>query len=174
MKLKLFTVLTMGLFVLSGMNLHAQATATEATDQQTDQADQQQDNLTPEQKAQLADPVLQANLRDSAIAADKWLKLLDNGDYGSSWDAGAVTFKFTISKSEWTKAMQKLRQPLGSVQSRTLLEQRTAENPKGLPAGHYMVLFYKTAFANRPNGNELVTMVQESDGSWRVLTYQGR
>jgi hypothetical protein len=114
------------------------------------------------------------DLKDSVAAANQWLSLVDSGHYPESWDAGAVTFKFTITRPEWTKAMEKLRQPLGTVTSRELLEQRTAKDPKGLPAGEYMVLYYKTAFSNRPDANELITEVKESDGKWRVLTYHAR
>ena len=61
---------------------------------------------------------------------------------------------------------------MGELESRTVLDQRTAQNPQGLPAGEYMVMVYKTSFTNNKNSNEVVTLMQESDGKWRVLTYQ--
>jgi hypothetical protein len=124
------------------------------------------------QEAPVQAPVVNPDLEASAIAAQYWLQLMDAGRYTDSWSQGAKTFQLTISQSEWDRAMNGLRKPLGSVLSRQLAEQRTAKDPKGLPAGDYMVLFYRSSFQNRPEANELVTMVKESDGVWRVLTYQ--
>jgi Protein of unknown function (DUF4019) len=115
-----------------------------------------------------------ADAQATATTALAWLNLLDHGQYVDSWNAGALTFQLTISQSEWNKAMEKLRKPLGDLTSRKLLEQRIAENPKGLPAGEYMVLYYQTAFSNRPNANELITMQKQQDGNWKVLTYHVR
>lgn len=121
--------------------------------------------LTPEE---------QKILTDNADAAAAWLKLLDEGKFGESWDVASKTFQLTIGKDEWIKAEDKLRKPLGALVSRTLLQQLPKQNPKGLPEGYYMVLVYQTDFSNRPKANELLTMVLESDGRWRALTYQAR
>lgn len=125
----------------------------------------QQQQLTPEEQKILA---------DNAADALRWLALIDQGRYAESWDAASKTFQLTIKRDEWVKAEEKLRRPLGAVVSRTLLQQLPKQNPKGLPEGYYMVLVYQTDFANRPKANELVTMALESDGKWRVLTYQAR
>lgn len=113
----------------------------------------------------------QANLQATAIAADRWLKLMDAGDYGSSWDTGSNIFRFTIKRNEWIEAETKLRKPFGQLISRKLMEQRPAKNPRGLPEGDYMVLYYKSSFTNRPDISELITMVLSTDGQWKVLTY---
>jgi len=77
----------------------------------------------------------------------------------------------TIGKEEWIELEQATRKPLGKVISRDVVDERIAKNPKGLPVGNYMVLFYNTSFTNRKDAHELVTLMQESDGKWRVLTY---
>lgn len=109
---------------------------------------------------------------DTANVAAQWLKLLDDGRYDDSWDYASPIFQFTIKKNEWNKAQQKLRAPFGRLISRQLVQQMPAKDPKGLPKGDYMVLGYQSAFSNRPEVRELVTMVKDSDGKWRVLTYQ--
>ncbi len=111
------------------------------------------------------------NLTESALAAQEWLKAVDAHEYGKSWDLGSAVFKLTISREEWTTAMKAMREPLGNVISRKVVDQRTAANPQGLPAGEYIVLFYSTSFSNRSKANELLTLVKEKDGQWRVLTY---
>lgn len=114
----------------------------------------------------------QVNLQASAVAADNWLKYIDAGKYGESWDAASNIFRFTIKRDEWIKAEDKLRKPFGRMISRQLVEQRPAKNPQGLPEGDYMVLLYKSSFQEHPQVNELVTMVLSTDGQWKVLTYQ--
>jgi len=121
-----------------------------------------------------ADKAPSNDLTTSAVASEAWLHQVDEGKYGESWDAGSQIFKATISKDEWNKYLNASRQPLGSVTSRVVVDQRTAENPKGLLPGHYMVMVYKTSFSNKPNTFEIVTLRQEEDGQWRVLTYQAK
>lgn len=113
-----------------------------------------------------------ANLTESVLAAQKWLSLLDKEKYSESWDTGSQLFQQTIPKEEWQKVMDAIRKPLGKVSSRDILDQRTANNPKGLPVGEYIVLFYNTSFAGKPAAHELVTLIKESNGQWKVLTYQ--
>lgn len=113
----------------------------------------------------------QANLKATAEAAEKWLRFMDAGQYGESWDAASNIFRFTIKRDEWIKAEDKLRKPFGRLISRKLMEQRPATNPRGLPEGDYMVLYYKSSFQDRPDVNELITMVLSTDGQWKVLTY---
>lgn len=111
------------------------------------------------------------NLRDSLAAANAWLNYLDQGKYGESWDAGALTYQFTISRNEWIKAMTLARQPLGQVVSREFIKQDPAKDPKDLPRGDYMVIYYKTSFSNRPNAHERVILQKQNNGQWKMLTY---
>lgn len=110
-------------------------------------------------------------LEASAEASKKWLQLVDQGKYAESWKQSSGLMRLTIPADEWVHVLDSVRKPLGSVQSRTVADQRVAENPKGLPPGHYMVMFYKTSFSNKKDAAELITLFSE-DGDWRVMTYQ--
>jgi Protein of unknown function (DUF4019) len=112
-------------------------------------------------------PVLEA----SATTSKDWLELVDKGQYGESWNQASALMKMTVHKDEWVTLMEKTRKPLGAVRSRTVVDQRTAKNPHGLPAGDYMVMFYKTDFSGKSGAYELVTLFFQ-DGKWFVLTYQ--
>lgn len=139
-------------------------------------APQQQSQPVVQPSGQVLDAAAQAkldqDLADTANVGSQWLKLVDEGKYGDSWDFGSKTFQFTIKRDEWIKAQNEIRKPYGSLVSRKLVDQRTAKDPKGLPAGEYMVLIYESSFSNHPKAGELLTMVKESDGKWRPLTYQ--
>lgn len=111
-------------------------------------------------------------LKNSAQAGERWLELLDEKKYPQSWETGSLTLKLTVPKKHWIALMEKIRKPLGSLTSRSVADQRKAQDPKGLPKGDYMVLLYRSSFSKKESVNELVTLVLESDGRWRVLTYQ--
>ena len=130
---------------------------------------------TQEKEAQpspsAAMPNLEKNLTMSSIATKAWLDMVDKGRYGESWDAGSKLMRGTVKRNEWEKILTKTRKPLGEVKSRSILDQRTAKDPKNMPKGDYMVLFYNTSFSNKPLAYELITLFLESDGQWRVITY---
>lgn len=107
----------------------------------------------------------------SSRAADKWLKLVDSGKYGQSWDTGAIVFKFKVPRSHWISLMNSIRKPLGNLNTRKVLEQREAKDPQGLPRGDYMMIIYDASFSARDSAHELVTLALDEDGVWRVLTY---
>lgn len=115
---------------------------------------------------------LNAWLIESAKVAQDYVQLIDQGRYAETWTRGAKLFQKTISQGEWTTALNLARKPLGAVKSRTLKDQKPAWDPKGMPKGAYMVVDYKTSFARAPNSGELLTLMRESNGTWKVLTYQ--
>jgi Protein of unknown function (DUF4019) len=112
------------------------------------------------------------DLTASAVATQAWLGTIDKGDYQGSWDQGSKIMQSTIGKDEWVNYLDAMRKPLGQPSGRQILDQRTSKDPQGLPAGDYMVLLYNTNFASKAGTKELVTLIKESDGQWKVLTYQ--
>lgn len=111
------------------------------------------------------------NLQAAAIASKVWLEDVDNNKYEKSWDEASSITKGTMSRDEWNKMLNKIRKPLGSVKSREVVDLRVATSPKNLPSGEYVVMIYKTAFANKPSTYELVTLFLQG-GQWQVVTYQ--
>ena len=162
---KMIKLSSLSVMLLGVTNVFAQVPATQ-------EAPPAQMSQNPAQMQTAQNPKQAQDFRDSAAEADRWLKMIDAGNYGESWDHGSNIFRFTIKRDEWIKAQDRIRKPYGSLVSRQLIQQSPAENPKGLPAGDYMVLVYKSAFSNHPSANELVTMVRSTDGKWKVLTYQ--
>lgn len=110
-------------------------------------------------------------MAQSKAVADAWLKIVDAGDYGKSWDESSVLMKVTIQRGEWVKVLNSMRKHLGSVISRKLDKQAPAENPKGLPAGEYMAILYDTQFSGEASAKELVTLFEEKPQQWKVMTY---
>lgn len=109
---------------------------------------------------------------EAAKAAQDYVQLIDQGRYAESWTSGAKIFQGTITQKEWETALKMARKRLGDVKSRTVKDERPAWDPKGLPKGPYMVVEYNTSFTRAPQSGELLTLMREPNGSWKVLTYQ--
>jgi hypothetical protein len=117
------------------------------------------------------DPELKKNVLASQDAIEKWLSVVDRGQYGESWDIASPRLKFTIPRAEWIRTVENWRKPLGPFVSRELVDARMATDPPNMPSGDYMVFGYKSTFRNRNNVGELVITAQSPDGVWRVLSY---
>ena len=113
-----------------------------------------------------SDPAAQA-------AAEKWLALVDAGDYGRSYDAAASFFKKALTKEQWVDAVGKARGPLGKLDSRRLLAAKRMTELPNAPKGDYVVMQYEAKF---PAGSaiETITPMKDADGTWRVSGYYVR
>jgi hypothetical protein len=70
-------------------------------------------------------------------AAEAWLKLIDTGQYGASWDEASASFRKAVSRSLWEKKAAAAREPLGKVLSRKVSsKQLTHELPRS--AGRHL------------------------------------
>jgi hypothetical protein len=116
--------------------------------------------------------VADEQLKASAEASTNWLAIIDQEKYEMAWEKGALTLKLRVPLNSWLQIMEASRKPLGKMVNRKVIDQRIAKNPPGLPAGDYIVMIYNTDFDKVKAAAELVTLVLESDGKWRGLTYQ--
>jgi len=104
-------------------------------------------------------------------AADSWLKLVDEGNYGQSWEEASVSFKASITKKDWEQRLKGVRDPLGAVNSRKVKAAKYMTHLPGAPDGEYVVIQYDASFANKKDSVETVTPMLEKDGQWRVTGY---
>jgi hypothetical protein len=114
-------------------------------------------------------------------AAESWLRLVDTGDYGASWERAAPALKSAIKQAEWSETAGSARAPLGRLGSRTLKSREYTEKAPTTRViggrayswgnGRYVILHYEAAFANKTSAAETVTAMADSDGAWRVAGY---
>ncbi len=109
--------------------------------------------------------------KEAEISAENWLKLVDNGEYGKSWNNAAVLFQQAITKETWITTISGARSPLGDVKSRKLESATYATSLPGAPDGEYVVIQYKTSFSNKADAVETITPMKEADGTWKVSGY---
>ncbi len=103
---------------------------------------------------------------DARVAAERWMKLMDNEEYSAAWNAGATSMRKDLPKFAWNMLASTVRLPLGKVKTRAFkssdLNAATAEKPATV------TLTYVGEYEKSPNVLEKVTTVQEADGQWRV------
>ncbi|MGE9295411.1 MAG: DUF4019 domain-containing protein [Puniceicoccales bacterium] len=139
--------------------------------------------LTAAPFAQAA-PTAEIAARESA---DKWLKVVDAYNYGEAWAQCAPFFRVQISREELVAALEKVRTPLGKVESRELSRLFYTTTLPNAPEAHYVVVQYKTKFAGRaelaietitpmliaPDGDP-VSVIEDpttTPGKWEVSGY---
>jgi hypothetical protein len=104
-------------------------------------------------------------------AADVWLKLVDEGEYGKSWVEAAAYFKRAVTEAKWRQSLNAVRTPLGKLRSRVVQSQTYSTSLPGAPDGEYVVIQYKSSFEHKKIAMETVTPMKDKDGEWRVSGY---
>ena len=104
-------------------------------------------------------------------AAKKWLALVDQGEYGKSWETAADYFKGAVTEKQWEQAVTSVRSPLGKVITRKLKSKQYATSLPGAPDGEYVVIQFETSFEKKKSSVETITPMKEKDGTWRVSGY---
>lgn len=108
---------------------------------------------------------------DAVLAAKSWLALVDAGKYDESWDQSGAFFRQAVTKPQWHQAVAGARTPLGALVSRELDTATEASTLPGAPDGRYVVMQFRTSFANKAAAVETVTTSLEADARWRVVGY---
>ena len=106
---------------------------------------------------------------ESAAAA--WLEVVDIGQYQESWHQTADFFKNAVPQEKWMQSMQDLRNPLGRNLSRDPKSTRYSTTLHGAPDGEYVVIKLESTFENKAAAQEMITLMLETDGQWRVAGY---
>jgi len=115
-----------------------------------------------------ADPAAQ---KEAVSSAEQWLKLVDGGKYGASWDAAAALLRKAVAKDAFVKNLQAAQKPLGKVKSRKMMSAKFETSMPGAPDGQYVVIQFQAVFENKKQALETVTPMKCEDGKWRVSGY---
>lgn len=101
-----------------------------------------------------------------------WLTLMDQLQYGATWDEGGALLKDVITRPQWIAAMKAIRRPLGYVSARKLVNQ---ELLKGLPngtKGEFVKMRFQTSFQAKSSATETLLLMPNVRGDWLVISYE--
>jgi len=113
----------------------------------------------------------QAAVNEATKAADRWLKLVDAGDYKQSWNTACSLFRNAVTADQWAQQLGSVRKQVGALVSRKLKSAQYATSLPGAPDGKYVVIQYDSSFQNKSDAVETVTPMLDKDGQWRVSGY---
>ena len=113
----------------------------------------------------------EASEKAADAAAQKWLSIVDGGNYGESWKLGAALFRKAVTAEQWEAALRASRGAYGSLVSRKLKGSEYRTSLPGAPDGEYVVLQYDSSFEHKKSAVETVTPMKDTDGVWRVSGY---
>ncbi len=113
-----------------------------------------------------------ASKDQTAVAgAQTWLAMVDKKEYEQSWEIASTYFKSLVTKEQWVSQIAAVRNPLGDLISRNLKMNLYQKTMPGAPDGEYYVLTFNTVFKNKISAVEIVTVIKDKDGQWRLAGY---
>jgi len=104
-------------------------------------------------------------------AAEKWLAMIDGGNYGEIWQEASELFRNAVTAAQWKQSLQGVRKPLGKLISRKVKTVTYKTSLPGAPDGKYVVIQFDTSFEKKKSALETLTPMMEKDGKWRVSGY---
>lgn len=103
-------------------------------------------------------------------AAEKWLVLIDGGEYAKTWEQCAQLFRERVTREQWVSTLPTTRAPFGAVKSRKADAAAYRTSLPGAPDGQYVTVRFRTSFEKKESAEEVVTLAWE-DGAWRPTGY---
>jgi len=105
------------------------------------------------------------------IAALTWLGLLDEGRFEDAWREGAPLLRDGVTQERWVAATRRLRDELGRIASRAVIDKAYHRQIEGGPDGTYFTLRIRTALVGAGERIEIVTLTAGADGQYRTVAY---
>ncbi|MGB3754495.1 MAG: DUF4019 domain-containing protein [Parerythrobacter sp.] len=99
-----------------------------------------------------------------------WLELIDTRQYRESWDRAGPVFQSAVTAEQWSTQVDNIRKPLGTLVSRQIQVFETSTQLPGTAVGNYVVMQFKSDFAQRSDKVETIVMSQLDD-EWFVVGY---
>lgn len=105
------------------------------------------------------------------FTANEWLFLIDNGEYGKSWERTSAYFKGAVTEQNWILTLNGFRKPLGKVIQRRMDKMEQVDSLPGAPDGKYTVVTFSTTFEKKEAAIETLTFVLDKDKTWKAAGY---
>ena len=128
---------------------------------------------TPIFAQQQAAPAADPHATDE-LAAERqalgFLGYLDNGRFADSYAYTGMLIRAQADRASYASQVEKARQGTGAILTRALMDASYQTSVPGAPDGQYVVLHYRTSFADRQEAVEML-MLALAKGYWWVSGY---
>ncbi len=103
--------------------------------------------------------------------AELWLASIDKGNAKSSYGAMSSLFARQLSQEQWQLSIQGMHGYFGKAGTRIKTSSIYKTESYGAPSGDYVDVVFSTDYDNAPGRKEVVTMVRDSTGTWKVAGF---
>lgn len=106
----------------------------------------------------------------AVLAVANWFAIVDSGDYGASWDAGAQALQEAVTRDDWADAVSTARASFEPFGDRIQIASRHMTDPPNAPPGEYALMQFRAQVSGGRTVIETVVPMKE-DGVWKVSGY---
>jgi hypothetical protein len=85
----------------------------------------------------------------AVVAAQKWLALIDAGNYADSWKEAAGYFRAAVNQEKWEQSLQAVRTPLGEIISRKVKSKSYQTSVPGHPMESMLLSSFQHHFRTK-------------------------
>ncbi len=101
--------------------------------------------------------------------ADRYLTLLDRGQYDEVWRESAAIFQGAVTLEDWQGRMALAHAPLAKIRGRALRSAVKKTNPANSPPGDYVLITFDSRFGTQ---DVVETLVLFAEGDrWLLAGY---
>jgi hypothetical protein len=111
-----------------------------------------------------------AHTNQALAVAKDWVAEIDAGDYDKSYTEGGDALHQKVPQDTWSRILKTERPLLGSVVTRTRIDQSYRPNGFEGADGEFFLVSYRTEFTNKQDEIEHVVLRREG-GHWRGVGY---
>jgi len=144
-------MLVLSVVIAAAVFVSSAETSSDSTDQKT------MSNIEVSQAASIA-------------YGQEWLGLVDNQNWSESWNSAGSFFRSKVSEKTWPSTILSVRDPLGALQSRSILKVTKATSLPDAPDGEYELIEFQSDFANKRGAIETLVLMQEGH-TWKTVGY---
>jgi hypothetical protein len=112
--------------------------------------------------------------RSGELAADAWLRLVDEEYYMEARDKASARFRGASDRKKWLDDLGSRKAALGKVLSRKLRSKKHAPAAPGTPGGGHVLVVFESVFEKKPAAVEEIRCTLDEEGRWRVDEYSVR
>ena len=105
-------------------------------------------------------------------AAESFFELRDAGSLQQAWWEGSEILHQTTRMDRWMEDMRIQSELMGDLVKRSLRSRVQRSTMPGLPDGEYVILLYDVSFEHKKAGLEILVMLHDASGDWRLVSYR--
>jgi len=106
--------------------------------------------------------------------AQSFLELIDAGNFPQAWWEGSELLHLNSELDDWVESSRIRHDLFGEFSERRVKTFSVRSSYPGLPDGEYAILLFDSSFEHKQAALEMLVMVKDPYGGWKVVSYRLR